>query len=274
MKKEISEKKKSNYNPIVPAVDQALELLNCLDRSSSSQLTLTQICDRLDLGKSKVFTILNTYIKHDFIEKDPQTKTYRLGLGIVYLARNILKNLNIRDIVQPHLKALAIETDLTAHFGQITGSRFYIIAREESNELIGYTMRVGVSHQLAHGAHGKAIVSSMGETERKQILSQASLGFYGDGEPVDMDRLERDFQACRKLGYAVDPGDTNPNITAISSPVFNGESNPIGAIVLIGAFDREKIKIFGPKVSREAISISRKLGYTPSMDRQGPAEEK
>ena len=255
-------KKKSAYNPKVPAVEQALQLLNCLAASSSSQLTLTQICEKLEIHKSRGFTILNTLSEHDFIKKDPQTKTYSLGLGIVYLARNILNNLDIRDIARPHLKILATETDLTAHFGLITDSRFYIIAREESNKLIGYTMRVGNSLPLTHGAHGKAIVAFTSRAEKQAILDQADLSFYGDGQPVDRARLEEELQVCRQTGYAVDRGETNPNITAISSTVFDSSTKPVGAVVLIGAFEPSKIDEFGPKVAATAGEISRKLGYT------------
>ncbi|MFW2368030.1 MAG: IclR family transcriptional regulator, partial [Desulforhopalus sp.] len=120
--------KKSTYKSTVPAVDQAMRLLNCLAESPNPQLTLTEICGRLEISNSKAYTILNTLIGYDFIEKNPQTKTYRLGLGIVSLARNILNNIDVRDLVAQPLKKLAEETEMTAHFGLITGSRVYIIA--------------------------------------------------------------------------------------------------------------------------------------------------
>lgn len=256
---------KSKYKSTVPAVEQSLALLNFLAAHSDTSLTLTEICERLDIHKSKVYTILNTLIGYDFIEKNPRTKTYRLGLGIVHLARNILNNLDIRDIVKAPLHQLAVETELTAHYGQIVGSNFYIVAKEESNAAFGYNMRIGISHDITHGAHGKAIVAFMSEEERQQILSRDYLCFYGDGKPVDLDKLLSELEEIRTNGYATDLRVTNPNIIAISSPIFDGGGTIIGCIILIGVFSRTKLKRFGAKVAQTAFDISHILGYRSKL---------
>jgi DNA-binding IclR family transcriptional regulator len=254
-------KKKSNYKSTVPAVDQTMRLLNCLAESSSPQLTLTEICERLEIHKSKAYTILNTLVGYDFIEKNQQTKTYRLGLGIVYLARNILNNLDVRDLVSAPLKKLAVATDLTAHFGLITGSRVYIIAKEESDQAFGYNIRVGVHHHITHGSHGKAIVAFMSESERQHILEQEELSFYGYGVAIDKEKLMDEFEEIRQNGYSVDARDTNPNIIGISSPVFDGSGSIMGSIILVGTFSKAKQKKNGPLVANTAVEISRILGF-------------
>lgn len=258
---EKTEKKKSRYNSIVPAVDQSMKLLQCLAESTSQRLTLTEICDRLELPKSKGYTILNTLIKHDFIEKDSQTKTYRLGLGIVSLARNVLNSIDIRDIVAPDLKNLASQTGLTAHYGVRTESRVYIIAKEESNENFGYNMRVGVSHPLTYGGHGKAIVAFMSEEDQRQVLEEEELCFYGYNKAVDMERLEKELEECKQKGYAIDAGDTNPDIRALCSASLDSENNVVGCVILIGVLRAPKIKTYGPLVVKTAAKISEKLGY-------------
>jgi len=261
MEKEVKKEKKSRYKSFVPAVDHALKLLNCLGESSHQQLTLTEICDRLEIPKSKGYTILNTLIAHNFIEKNQQAKTYKLGLGIVFLARNIINNLDIREIAQPYLKGLVEETEVTAHLGQISGSSFYIIAREENRKHFGYSMRVGDHQHITHGCHGKAIIAFLPENEREEILAQDKLYFYGDQATTNLDQLRKELKKCRQTGYAVDPGETNPNINAISSPLFSGDGKVIGAVIIIGAFNHSKIKTFGPKVVKTAKEISHKLGY-------------
>lgn len=261
MDKDYSDHKKSRYKSTVPAVSQALQLLNNLAESADKPLTLTEICKRLDIPKSKGYTLLNTLSQYNFIEKNDQTKTYKLGLGIVYIARSVLNNLDIREIATPHLRDLAENTGVTAHLGQLNGSRFYIIAREENRKIYGYSMRVGDNHHITHGSHGKAIVAFLPDDERKRILSEDYLCFYGDGEPVDFKLLNKELDDCRKNGFAIDPGDTNPNINAISSPIFDIGDNIIGGVVLVGAFDSTKFETFGPLVVETSLNISRQLGY-------------
>ncbi len=251
----------SKYKSIVPAVDQAIQVLHCLADPAIQQLTLTEICTRLGLHKSKAYTILNTLASYDFVEKNEQTKTYRLGLGLISLSHNVLNSIDIRDIVIPPLKELAEQTELTAHFGQIIGSKVYIIAKEESNKRFGYALRIGLRHNLTHGAHGKAIVAFMNEEEREKILQQENLEFFGIDQPVDLEYLREEFLETRKTGYAVDPRETNPDILCISSPVFEGSGIIKGCIILIGVFSRSRLKVFGPMVAQTALGISKNLGF-------------
>jgi len=256
---DIALKKPSRFKSTVPAVDQAMKILQCLAGASRSQLTLTEICERVGLHKSKGYTILNTLIDYDFIEKDARVKTYRLSLGIVQLARNVIDDLNIQDLLKPYLTNLAQTADATAHYGMISGDRFIIIAKEESRQRFGYTMRIGAQHHLTHGAHGKAIVASLPPDQRESILGSKDLCFYGDGRAVDLDYLNRELASYHKLGYAVDPGETNPNIICLSSAVTNADSVVVGAVLLIGVFQRSQIKTLGPLVAKTARSISAKM---------------
>lgn len=264
-----TEKKKSKYRSTVPAVDQAMKLLNCLAESTNPQLTLTEICGRLEISNSKAYTILNTLMGYDFIEKNLQTKTYRLGMGIVYLARNILNKLDVRDLVAEPLKKLAKATELTAHFGLITGSRLYIVAKEEGTQSFGYNIRIGVHHHLTHGSHGKAIVAFMREEERKHILQQEELCFYGDGVPFDRIRLLEEFEEIRRTGYGVDSGETNPNIIGISSPVFNAEDTIMGCVILVGVYSQVNLEKIGYQVTNSALAISRTLGFRGEFPASG-----
>lgn len=251
----------SAYRPLVPAVEQAIRLLTCLAESSSEQLTLTEICARLDLHKSKGYTLLNTLKQYDFIERNDQTKTYRLGLGIVYLARNILNNLDIRNLVLPFLGELAERSTSTAHYGTISGSRLYIVARRNLREDLDYGLREGSNYHLTHGSHGKAIAAFMPEAECEQLLARDSLEFYGEGQPVDFTKLREELRKCRQEGYAIDPGETNAGMNVISAPVFNHNGQVIGCIILTGTFARSKLGAFGPLVAQTARRISSKLGW-------------
>ncbi|MFW2366940.1 MAG: IclR family transcriptional regulator, partial [Desulforhopalus sp.] len=133
--------------------------------------------------------------------------------------------------------------------------------KEESNESFGYTIRIGVHHHLTHGSHGKAIVAFMQEEERKNILEQEELCFYGDGVPFDRSRLLEEIEEIRRTGYGVDSRETNPNIIGISSPVFNSDGTIMGCVILVGVFSRAKLKRKGSQVVATALDISHTLGF-------------
>ena len=75
-----------------------------------------------------------------------------------------------------------------------------------------------------------------------------------------MARLREELKKCQKTGYAYDPGEINPGITAISAPVFGANGDITGCIILLGAFPKTRIRSYGSKVATAAGSMSRKLG--------------
>ncbi len=255
-KKEI----KSNYNPIVPAVDQASKVLLCLAKNPDKKMTLTQICTEVNIHKSKGFSILKTLEKYGFVRKDPLTKTYSLGLGLAYLGRKALDNVDYRELMSPFLERLVEETGQTALFGIISGENLFIVAKQESMEKIGVNIRLGHRFHITSGAHGKAIVSFMNDDEREKLLIRERLFFYGRPENYKRNILEREIEECRRLGFARDIGQLQPGINAVSSPVFGPGEKIIGCLILIGTFPESRIEEFGKKLVAVAREASLAIG--------------
>ena len=251
---------RSAYKPLVPAVEQASRILICLGRGTKSKLTLTEICREVEIHKSKGYSILNTLRQFGFVEKDLRAKTYSLGPGLLFLSRNVLDNLDLRDIVSPFLERLATETNSTALFGLISSEQVFIIAKHEGAQDIGITIRLGHRFHITYGAHGKAIVAFMPEIEREKILEKKKLYFYGDISRFNMMRLRNELAKCKDSGFAQDIGEMHPGINAISTPISGPNGKIIGCIILVGTFAESLIEKYGRKVSNMGKRISYKLG--------------
>jgi len=250
----------SGYSPIVPAVDQAGKILLCLGRGGRSRWTLTEICREVGIYKSKGYSILTTLMQFGFVEKDPQSKTYSLGPGLLSLSRFVLDHMDIRERALPFLEEIAVETRNTALLGLISAGQVFVVAKHEGNQDIGVTIRLGHRFHLTAGAHGKAIVAFMPEEERKKVLARKRLFFYGRSEPVDMGRLKEELALCREEGYAKDAGGLQPGINAVSSPVFGPHDRIIGCLILMGTFPVEQMDEKGSRAAETAARISEALG--------------
>jgi len=250
----------STYKPIVPAVDQSAKLLLCLGNNSGPNMTLTQICKKLGIHKSKGFSILHTLMQFDFISKDSGTKTYSLGPGLLSLAKNVHENLDIRKISESFLQDLALQTKSTVLLGVISNDQFFISATYEGDDTVGITIRANQTLHITHGAHGKAIVAFMDKERRDSLFKQKQLYFYGKDRYFDMKVLKKELSLCRKTGFAVDHGSVTPGINAISSPIFDSDKKIIAGVVIVGTFSKEKFSEFGQKVADISKEISRKVG--------------
>lgn len=252
--------KPSPYTTTVPAVDQASKIFICLANASEQKLSLTEISARVGIHKSKGYAILNTLMSYGFIEKDPVSKTYCLGIGLLFLSRKALDNMNYRDISAPFLETLSIETGNTAFLGLTSANQVFTVAKHESDRSFGVTIRLGHRFHISSGAHGKAIVAHMPKKKQMVILKKKRLYFYGDISKLHRKRLSRELDECRKTGFAIDMGDLSPGINALSSPVFGPDQNLLGAIVLMGTFGEDKVDPYGALITETAIQLSLKLG--------------
>lgn len=260
MKYSSQEKRKSSYQPVVPAVDQACRILLCLSKNSNHRMGLTEIVREVGIHKSKGFSILHTLSQFGLVEKDPQTKTYSLGVGILHLSRHVLDHLSYPEVASPFLQDLANETNGTALFGLLQGDHVIVLAKHEGNQNIGFTVRLGHRFHLTLGAHGKAIVAFMNEKERKKILAQKKLYFYLNPSRMNKTRLKEELAKCKESGFAQDLGEITPGVNVVSSPIFAHKDKLIGALILMGTFPANKIQEYGNKVSSIARQISSKLG--------------
>jgi DNA-binding IclR family transcriptional regulator len=251
---------KSSYKPLVPAVEQASRVLICLGRNGRFKMTLTEICREVGIYKSKGYSILNTLIQFGFVEKDPRTKTYALGPGLLYLSRHLLDHLDIRERVSPFIEKIAIETQSTALLGLISAEQVFVVAKHEGNQNIGVTIRLGHRFHITAGAHGKAITAFMRQAERKRILSRKRLFYYGDAERMDREKLHAELEECRIKGFSRDIGGLQPGLNAVSAPLFGPQQRLIGCVILIGTFPEGVVDENGRIIARAAREISSALG--------------
>jgi len=255
-----SVKGKSVYKPLVPAVEQASQVLLCLGESPNFKMKLTDICKQVGIHKSKGHSILNTLKQFGFVEKDPEAKSYSLGPALIFLSRHVLDNLHYPEIVAPFLENLAKETNGTALFGLINDEHIFIVAKYEGNQNVWFA-RLGHRFHITLGAHGKAIVAFMPEAEREKILTKKRVYFHGfDISRLNMKRLKEELHKCRQLGYAQDVGEVTTGVNFISAPVFGVQEKIIGCILLIGTFPESLIEKYGPKTADVAERISYRLG--------------
>ncbi len=250
------EKKKSTYTSSSPAVEQAAQVLLCLGKNLSGEMTLTEICSQVGIHKSKGFSILNALNQHDFVIKDNDTKAYSLGPALMPLGCKAAEKFDITLVAKKHLQVLADETRSSVLLGIISNDQFYIASKYDGNNMLSLTVRQYQSLHITHGAHGKAIFAFLDKTEQKRIIDSGEVFFHGDPQALDQDRLKQETNQCRQNGYAVDNGELTHGISAVSAPIFDHNNRVTAGVVVVGTFSKNWFKEYGEKTAAAARRIS------------------
>jgi DNA-binding IclR family transcriptional regulator len=253
-------KSKTGHTPLVPAVQQAVQILICLAKGPQFKMRLTDISHQVGIHKSKGYSILNTLKNFGFVEKDPQTKTYSLGPALIFLSGRVLDTIYNQQTVAPFLESLATETKSTAFFGLIVDRHLYVMAKHEAYSGVNITIRLGYRFPLTYRSHGKAIVAFLPKGERERILTSEKLWFYDDTSSVNIERLKEELVRCRQVGFAQDIGELGPRYNSVAAPVFGHNGKLVASIVVVGVFDESLVEHYGHKVAECAKSVSYTFG--------------
>ena len=253
-------KKPPGERYLLPAVEQASQVLFCMAATRSPSMSLIEICDRVGLHKSKAFSILETLQKSGLVRKNSDGKGYALGPGLISLARKVLDDLSPPRLAGPILEGLAKKTGCTAVLGLRSEKSVLVAAKHEGEGNIGVTMRIGHRLPLTYGAHGKAIAAFVSEEELGLLLRDKSLYFHGDPSRLDRPLLKEELARCRREGFAEDLGVVNQGFNVVAAPVLGPSGTPIGYIEIFVLFSAEPAHKLGPLVAAAGKELSRQLG--------------
>ena len=142
----------------VPAIDRALNVLECLSQSRKGY-SVSELSRRLGLPKSSVHLILRTLERRGYLQKQSVGGRYKFGMKLVALSRTALDGVELRDEARPALAALALRTGLTVHMGVLERSEIVIIERIESASPIRVVSWIGRRMDLNSTAMGKALIA-------------------------------------------------------------------------------------------------------------------
>ena len=86
-------------SPSVQSVDRAISVMEFLSRRGWSGVT--EVSRELDIHKSTAYRLLTTLRDRGLVEQDAATEKYRLGFGMVLLARAVSADLDILRCAKP-----------------------------------------------------------------------------------------------------------------------------------------------------------------------------
>ena len=112
-------------SPSVQSVDRAITVMEFLSRRGWSGVT--EVSREMDIHKSTAYRLLTTLRDRGLVEQDAATEKYRLGFGMVLLARTVSADLDILRCAKPVCERLSERTEETVTIAVLEGDDAVII---------------------------------------------------------------------------------------------------------------------------------------------------
>ncbi len=246
------------------SVARALQVLELLAVEPSGELGVTQVAQRLRVGKSTAHQILATLLAHEFVGQDSRSSRYHLGSRAIGVGTVALQRAGLGGTAQPILEEVAAAVRETVSIAVLAGTEVLLVQRVDAPTILRVDLRVGSRLPAHQTSMGRVLLAGLPPRRRAELLDQMSL------EPGERQDVEEAVCAADRDGYAIVRDTPYVGISGVSAPVRDHSGQVVAVLCITGPSTR-----FDPQAHREtameaAGRLSTKLG---SPRKQWPSDE-
>jgi IclR family acetate operon transcriptional repressor len=204
-------------NPIA----KALVALTSLVEQEAHLVGVREMAKAIGVSPTSAHRLLSALAEAGFVQQDPESARYSLGLEFLRLAQLAAGRLVLRRVAIPHLRLLVEVCNETALLGLYDPSRRQMMfaASIDSGHMLRYAVETNKWLPIHAGASGLAIMAFLKDEEIDDILKSNA---YHAVTPRTLapKELLKCVAAIRRDGFAFSKGQRIPGAVGIAVPIF------------------------------------------------------
>ncbi|MEH7181274.1 IclR family transcriptional regulator [Neobacillus vireti] len=254
---------------IIHTVKNAMQLLQ-LFTDSSPEWSLTELAKKKSLNISNTKRLIKTLTEYGYLEKDPVSKKYRLGLAIFRLSGVLTTTMEIYKEARPILSKLAEKYDENVHIGILEETNVLYLDKFKSTYSSRLATHAGKRNPAYCTGCGKVLLAFKPEPIQQELLKRINdQGFeqFATKTVKTIEELKSDLDMIVKKGYAVSTDELSDGFTSIAVPILDFTEEVISAISITGRSDKLNLSIHLNDLIKCSERISEKLGYLKRVER-------
>lgn len=212
----------------VPAIARAVRVLECI-AANDTGLRLADLSRQLGIAKSSTHAICTALDDVGWLRRTDDG-VFHLGPGLLSLADSYLAAIDPVRHFTEHANSVSGLSHETLVLAILDGAEVVYIATRGGQRSIGVSYRVGLRLPANCTASGKAILSTMAESDVRELFSAHSLPGLTDHSIRDIDQLLVELDRCRERGYAIDDEETALGMLCVAAPVGGARQDMRAAV--------------------------------------------
>ena len=202
---------------LAPALEKGIDILELL-AAETVPMTLTGIVNRLGRSHGELFRMVQVLEYRGYIEQDPGADGYRLTDRLFSLGMQQPRTKNLIELALPVMRQLTLEVGQSCHLALHSRGEMVVVARMESPEQVGFSVRVGYRRSLPQAASGAVLYAFQPEDIRRrwEKLLDPQLS------EAELEAFRAHADAVRQRHVELTPSRFVAGVTDISAPVMRG----------------------------------------------------
>lgn len=216
----------------VQSVDRAARLLRAVAEAGSDGAATTALGEACALNRATAWRLLSTLEYNGLVAGDRETGRWRLGAGLVDLARRAGSEVVLLRDVHEALEQLAGETGETAALAVLRHGVLGYVQEVTSAAMVSASV-AGRPVSLHATSTGKVALAWVPDADRAALLRR-SLERFTDTTITDVEQLLAELANTRERGYATCRGEFDASAWGVSAPVLDRAGGLLAVVSVWG----------------------------------------
>jgi DNA-binding IclR family transcriptional regulator len=248
----------------VQVLERAIDILECFS-FSRRELSLAEIVESTGLNRSTARRLVAILERRGFLQEDPVTRQYRLGLRLFEMGGIVSSSFSLRRAAAQPLWDLEKQLNATVLLAIRSEDQFVIVDKREGANMVWMPSEVGMTRGLTHGPIGRVFVAGLGDDAITRLLDSYPLVRSTEHSITDPQMFRAEVAKASRLGYAMDVEEVVEGIMGIAAPVRNAAGDVVAAVCIgLPATKQDDGDYIATAIDRLKLAseeISRNLGY-------------
>jgi DNA-binding IclR family transcriptional regulator len=205
---------------VITSLEKALRLLQAIDLHGD-WIGVRELARRLNFSPPNTHNILKTLVAAGYVETNPSTRQYRLGLVAIRLGAGADPLSNMRSFARPYIEKLAAEFDETIAVLTWQGGQAAVVDWIQAEHPLAVTHNHGIVEHPLVFASGRVLLAHQSREEQLRFSSPEELAALKDDSLCSADDLLKLLARIATEGYALTENIANSGVIALGAPVFD-----------------------------------------------------
>lgn len=244
------------------SVQSGLAIVQCFN-SETQTLGIADLADMLGLSRATTHRYAVTLVALGILDQT-RTRKYLLAPKAAAPGMAVLGEIALRSDCEPVLRKLRKQTGHTVSLAVLDGTRVTYVRRLVAHLKGQYEadlgLRAGAHLPLHCSALGKALLVSLPDEERRQLLTEIELPRHGPNTIVTKKALREEIERVQADGVAISDEELAPGVRSVAAAVSDrngGRQLAVDVNVPAGAYSAQQLRErMAPMVSSAAAELT------------------
>jgi DNA-binding IclR family transcriptional regulator len=221
-----------NDNNKLNTVGKAIAVFETIIQAKKP-LSIKEIADQLGINKSSLHHHVKTLTEFGYLQQNPESRRYDIGLNLVRTGQAYLQRLDVRERGHGFLEQLSKQLNETVHMLVLDNDEAVYVDKVDVHHQAGSLQCasfIGLRTDVYSTASGKVLLSNLEQGALNKILAKLAPRQITPHTQTDIAAYEKELLITKERGYGLDLQEHSLGLQCIAVPILNLHSQCVAAV--------------------------------------------